>query len=107
MFWNFYLIYLPVIASSWVDDLFAFFLIGSILGSISTEGHRHRCEQESLVSGVEKIYMVREDSIVYLALLLPAVAWISGRDPLLVVSVVMSRGFLQIRFLIIFLFASS
>ena len=40
------------------------------LESISTEGHRHRREQEPLVSGVEKNNMAREDSIVYLALLL-------------------------------------
>ena len=78
------------------------------LGSISTEGHRHRREQELLVSGVEKINTTeKKDSIVYLALLPPTVAWISGRDPLLVVSVVTSRVFPQIRFLFIFLFASS
>ena len=46
-------------------------LIGSILEEISTEGHCHRREQETLVSGVEKFYMEREDSIVYLSLLLP------------------------------------
>ena len=70
--------------------------------------HRHRPEQEPLVSGVEKINMAREDSIVNLALLSPlTVAWISGRDPLLVVSVVMSRGFPQIRFCLFFFFASS
>ena len=41
------------------------------MGSISTDGHRHRREQEPLVSGVEKIYMMLEDSIVKLALLPP------------------------------------
>ena len=41
----------------------AFYLIGSIFGRISTDEHRHRHEQEPLVSGVEKINMVREDSI--------------------------------------------
>ena len=76
-----------------MDDLSAFYLIGSILEALSTEGHRHRREQEPLVSGVERLYMVSEDSIVNLALLPPTVAWISGRDPLLVVSVVTSRGF--------------
>ena len=63
--------------------------------------------KELLVSGVEKIFMTLEDSIVYLALLFPMVAWISGRDPLLVVSVVMPGGFPQIRFLLVFVFASS
>ena len=48
-----------------------FILIGSIFGRISTEGHRHQREQEPLVSGLEKINMAREDSIVYLALLPP------------------------------------
>ena len=48
-----------------------FYLIGSIFGSISTDGHHHRREQEPLVSGVEKINMVQEDSIDYLALLFP------------------------------------
>ena len=49
----------------------ALFLIGSIFGRISTDEHRHQREQEPLVSGVEKINMVPEDSIVYLALLFP------------------------------------
>ena len=48
----------------------AFYLIGSTFERISTDGHRHRHEQECFVSGVEKTNMEREDSIVYLALLL-------------------------------------
>ena len=76
----------------------ASYLIGSIFGRISTDEHHHQREQEPLVSGVEKINMEEEDSIVYLALLPPTVAWISGRDPLLVVSVVMPGGFPQISF---------
>ena len=46
-------------------------LIGSILEAISTEGHCHRREQEPLVSGVEKVNMAPEVSIVNLALLPP------------------------------------
>ena len=66
----FSLIYLPVIASSWVDDLLPFYPNRSDFGSILMEGHLHRREQEPLVSGVEKIYTMLEDSIVNLALLL-------------------------------------
>ena len=54
-----------------MDDLFAFILIGSIFGRILTDELRHRCEQESLVSGVEKINLAKEDSIVNLSLLPP------------------------------------
>ena len=49
----------------------AFYPIGSIYGRIPTNGHRHRRKQEPLVSGVEKINMTLEDSIVNLALLPP------------------------------------
>ena len=65
VFWIFYLIYLSVIASSWVGrSLEPFIPIGSLFRWVSTDGHRHRHEQESLVSGFEKINMEREDSIV-------------------------------------------
>ena len=93
VFWIFCLIYLPVIAPSWVGRSLAFYLIGPIFRRISTDEHHHRREQELLVSGVEKINMTQEVSIVYLDLLPPTLAWISGRDPLLVVSVVMSGFF--------------
>jgi hypothetical protein len=63
------------------------------------EGQRHQREQESFIGGVEKkplvsgvaeFYMKREDPIVYPT---PpsALSWISGRDPLLVVSILTIR----------------
>jgi hypothetical protein len=61
--------------------------------------HRQR-EKESLVGGVEKKHLVsgvaefnmaQEDPIVYPTPSPPALAWISGRDPLLVVSIVTTR----------------
>ena len=78
------------------------FLLGSIFESISPDERRHRREQEPLISGVEQNNLVREDSIVNFLFFSLTVAWISGRDPLLVVSVVMSRGFPQIRICLFF-----
>ena len=49
----------------------ASYLIGSIFGRILTDGHRHRREQDLLVSGVEKNNMAPEVSIGCLAFLLP------------------------------------
>jgi hypothetical protein len=63
------------------------------------EVHHLQCKQESFVGGVEKepfvggvddIYTIHEDSIVEPTL--PSTrAWISGRDPLLVVSIVTAQ----------------
>jgi hypothetical protein len=47
-------------------------------------------EKESLVGGVDKFNTVQEDPIVK-PTLPPTRAWISGRDPLLVVSIVTAR----------------
>ena len=55
----------------------AFYLIGSIFGSILTDEHRHQHEQEPLVSGVDKINMVQEDSTVNLLFFSLMVEWIS------------------------------
>jgi hypothetical protein len=74
----------------------AFILIGLIFERISGERHRRQREQEFFVGGVEKkplvsgvaeFYTKREDPIVH-PTPSPALPWISGRDPLLVVSIV-------------------
>jgi hypothetical protein len=76
-----------------VVDFLPFILIGLIFGRISLDGHHRQCEQNSLVGGVEKKPLVsgvmefnlaQEDPIVY-PNPSPALSWISGRDPLLVV----------------------
>jgi hypothetical protein len=87
-----------------VDDLLTFNLIGPIFGGVSTKGHRQR-EQEPLVGGVEKKPLVsgvmefnltQEDPIVY-PTPSPGLSWISGQDPLLVVSIVTTRENTPIR----------
>jgi hypothetical protein len=79
------------------------------------EGHRHQREQESFVGGVEKkplvsgvaeFYMKREDPIVY-PTHPPALSWISGRDPLLVVSIVTTRKNPLLELFVILFFESS
>jgi hypothetical protein len=70
---------------------------------VSSEGLCHQCEQESLVSGVATFNMVHEDPIVY-PTSPPALTWISGRDPLLVVSIVTTQKILNIRIACYFLF---
>jgi hypothetical protein len=81
-----------------LDDLLPFNLIGPIFGGFLAEDYRH-CEQaflvgavekEPLVSGVAEFNMAQEDPIVY-PTLSPALTWISGRDPLLVVSIVTTQ----------------
>jgi hypothetical protein len=76
------------------------------------EGQRHQHEQESLVggveekplvSGVEEFYMKREDPIVY-PTPPPALSWISGRDPLLVVSIVTTQKNPQLDNCLLFFF---
>jgi hypothetical protein len=47
-------------------------------------------EKETLVGGVDKFNTVHEDSVVE-PTLHPTRAWISGRDPLLVVSIVTAQ----------------
>jgi hypothetical protein len=47
-------------------------------------------EKELLVGGVNKINTMQEEPIVY-PTLSPTRAWISGRDPLLVVSIVTAQ----------------
>jgi hypothetical protein len=81
----------------------AIILIGSILDVHHRQREQEflvgRVEKKPLVSGVEKnrstlrsghVNMKREDSIVS-PTLSPTRAWISGRDPLLVVSIVTTR----------------
>jgi hypothetical protein len=69
------------------------------------DGHRRQREHKSLVGGVEKKPLVsgvvefnlaQEDPIVY-PTPSPALSWISGRDPLLVVSIVTTRKIPPIR----------
>ena len=61
-------------------------LIGSIIGRFLVGEHRHRSEQDSLVSGVEEISWKHEESIVSLLLSPGLVGGLRGRNPLLVVS---------------------